>query len=118
MIGLQHQVTGREQYLLNLWILPHLFPCRLHDEPIMVTRFRWPVWHLFAFKTDPIDTHFLHVLTRQIARLLRVERRNLSDLVALILPLEHLEFCSRVVWPFRIFHHLPKAFQAGVLLSA
>src|SRR5437868_14024772 len=62
VIRLEDKITGRKKDLFHVRVLSDFFPRRGDDQPVVFAWLFGPVFELLAFKSHPVDAHFLHVL--------------------------------------------------------
>jgi hypothetical protein len=117
MIGLQDEVTGGEENLLDLGVLAHFFAGGLDDELIMRARCGGAILHSFAFEADPVDAHLGHVGVGKVARVFGGKAGELRDLLPGEGPVQPGKSGARVLGVLRIFHHLPETFETGVAFA-
>ena len=117
MVRLQYQIAGGEKDAFDFGVLADFRPGDFDDEFVMFSRNGRAIFHPPAFKGDPVDAHLGHVRVGKIASAFRGETGELCDLIAREFPFQPGKFGARIVRTFRIFHHLPEAFDAGVTLA-
>src|SRR5437899_7567340 len=116
MIGLEHKISGGQQYALHLGILPNFFVCRFHNQTIMLAWYSRFVFHPFALECYPGDPHLFHIVLRQRTGALGLEARELGNLLARIWPGQPGMARPWIVGSFGILHHLPKALETRITL--
>ncbi len=83
----------------------------------MLAFFHRPIRHPLSFESHPVDLHLLHVRFGQSTGVLSLGGGHLRDLFPRVLPLQTGESRPRIAGSFRVKHHLPESFHAGIALA-
>src|SRR5436190_19135179 len=76
------------------------------------------VLELFSFEANPANTYLPHIFFCDSACAFGFEGGELSHLFTCVGPGQAREFGARIIGTFRVLHHLPKPFEAGVAFAA
>ena len=117
VIGFEDEIACREKHFFDLGILADFLAGCGDDELVVFAAKGGSVYHVVPFEADPGDPHGLHVLIRKPAGMVGVEAGHRGDLVAGEFPAQTGKRGAGIVRAFGIFHHLPKAFHAGVAFA-
>lgn len=117
VVGSQDEVAGGEEDFLDFRVLADFLAGGGDDELIVLAGLGGAVFHAAAFEGDPSDAHGFHIAVGEVAGVFGVEGGELGDFCAGEGPGEAGELGARVGGVLGVFHHLPKAFEAGVAVA-